>query len=154
MFERRPLVYLDTSVWLKSVTGEQGHEQSDEVILAAAQGLIDVVASWLVRAEIQSAADDAVSQETRDALGALLDPNGMQWVGLDRFVAEAAVELSNSLPKRLAGADAVHLATAVRAGCRYFMAYDRKYPYGEDVQGVTVMQPAVVWDAQLPYPGS
>lgn len=78
----------------------------------------------------------------------------MQWVGLDRFVAEAAVELSNSLPKRLAGADAVHLATAVRAGCQYFMAYDRKYPYGDDVQGVTVMNPAVVWDPQLPYGGS
>jgi predicted nucleic acid-binding protein len=147
-------VYLDTSVWLKSVIGEQGHEQSDEVIHAAAGGLIDVVASWLVRAEVQSAADDAVSQETRDALGKLLEGDGVRWVGLDRFVATDAVQLSNRLSKRLAGADAVHLATAVRAGCQYFMAYDRKYPYGEDVQGVTVMHPAVVWDPQLPYGGS
>jgi predicted nucleic acid-binding protein len=152
--ERRSLVYLDTSVWLKSVMGEQGHEQSDEVIVAAAEGLIDVVASWLVRAEIQSAAAGAVSQEIRDALGALLDRGGVRWVALDRFVATDAVQLSKSLPKRLAGADAVHLATAVREGCRYFMAYDRKYPYGEDVKGVTVMQPAVVWDPQLPYGGS
>lgn len=144
-----PRIYLDTSGWLLSITGQEGHEVTDAVLIAAAEGRVELVASWLVRAEVQSAADEGVSDDVRAALLALLENEGVVWVGVDRFIAQDAVSLSSSLARRLAGADAVHLATAVRYGCDYLMALDGKFPFGEQVKGVKVMKPGVVWEQHL-----
>ncbi len=144
-----PLVYLDTSVWLLSIAGQDGHAVTDSILLAAAEGRIDVLASWLVRAEVQTAAAPSVPDDVKEAVAALLDNEGVRWVAVDRFVAQDAVALSQALPKPLAGADAVHLATAVRHQCDYLMALDGKFPFGDQVKGVQVMKPAPVWAVDL-----
>ena len=37
-----PLVYVDTSVWLQSIMGQEPHDRSDRVLLAGGAGHIQV----------------------------------------------------------------------------------------------------------------
>lgn len=144
-----PLVYLDTSVWLQSINGDHPHDLSDRVILAAAAGRVRLVASWLVRAEVQSVASSRIDPAVIAAVDELLDSDGVRWVAVDRFVALKAREVSRALPRRLRGADAVHLATAVLEGADYFMAIDKDFPADLKVDGVPVTRPRVVWAEDL-----
>lgn len=121
----------------------------DRMLLAGAEGRIKIEASWLVRAEVQTAAAAGVATNVREAVAELLDNEGVTWITLDRFIANDAVALSRSLPRRLAGADAVHLATAVRRGCGYFMALDGNFPFGDTVKGVEILRPQPVWQPHL-----
>ena len=144
-----PLVYIDTSVWLQSILGDDPHEMSDRVLAAAAAGRIRVVASWLVRAEVQSVPPPTVDQSVVDTVDQLLENEGVRWVAVDRFVASKARELSRGLPKRLKGADAVHLATAVLENANYFMTTDKDFPIDDSVDGVPVTLPIAVWPEDL-----
>ncbi len=62
-----PLVYIDTSVWLQSILGQQPHAVTDRVLYAAAEGRINVVASWLrpLRRATGQAHLGPVAQEAR-----------------------------------------------------------------------------------------
>ena len=144
-----PLVYLDTSVWIQAIAQDEPHDMADRVLLAAADGRIDLVGSWLLRAEVQTSAGPDVDRAVVDAVTRLLDNEGIRWMAVDRFVAAKALEVSRVSRKRLAGADAVHLATAVISGADYFMAYDTGFPTGETIQGVKVIAPSVVWEEDL-----
>jgi predicted nucleic acid-binding protein len=106
-----PLVYADTNVWIKVLTGEDGHEICDELIVAASQKDIRLVGSWLLRAEISKPPTRSVDEAVVGQVEQLLDSEGILWVDVDRFVARAASDLARQF--RLGGADAVHLATAV-----------------------------------------
>lgn len=147
--EAVPRVYLDTSVWLQSIMHQEPHDMCDRVLVAGAEGRIKIEASWMVRAEIQTVAGPEVPADVREAVIALLDNEGVTWIAVDRFIALDALSISQSLPKRLGGADAVHLATAVRRGCDYFMALDDGFPFGQAVNGVRVRRPEPVWQPDL-----
>jgi hypothetical protein len=43
------------------------------------------------------------------------------------------------------GADAVHLATAVRLHADFFMSRDGGFPYGQKVDTTEVVEPRVIW---------
>ena len=144
-----PLVYLDTSVWLQVINPDDPHQMADKLILAAADGRINLVASWLLRAEIQTSAGPNIEPSIVSAVDALLDNDGIRWVAVDRFVAAKALEVSRLTPRRLAGADAVHLATAVLEGADYLMVIDKGFPRGKTIEGVKVVAPTVVWQEDL-----
>ncbi len=144
-----PLVYVDTSVWLQSITGQEPHDMCDRVLLAGGAGRIQVVASWLVRAEVQSVPPPNTDRVLTEVVDQLLDSKGVRWVAVDRFVAVEARELSLRLPKRLSGADAVHLATAVLEKAAFFMTMDEDFPFDNTIDGVAVTKPMVVWQEDL-----
>ncbi len=75
-----------------------------------------------------------------------------EWADVDRFLARDAWQLAKTWhskradkKKRLGGADATHLAAAVRLGCYYLMTHDEGFPLGHTVNGVQVVRPKVVW---------
>jgi predicted nucleic acid-binding protein len=75
---------------------------------------------------------------------------------VDRFLARDAGQLAKAWhPKRadkkksLGGADATHLAAAVRLDCDYLMTHDEGFPLGHTVNGVQVVRPKVVWPEHL-----
>lgn len=144
-----PLVSLDTMIWIHSIAHMSPHEITDRLLLAAVHGKIRLVASWVLRAELQSDPTGEVDVRVRNTVEEILDNDAIRWVEVDRRVALAARDLSRSLPRRLGGADAIHLATAILAGADYFMSVDRKFPYGSTIGGCQVTEPKVVWPEDL-----
>ncbi len=81
---------------------------------------------------------------------------GAQDDGLDVHRCTARVDqdlhLAHSFSakgKKLGGADALHLAAAIRLGSEYLMAQDCGFPLGQTVEGVRVMLPEQVWQPTL-----
>lgn len=144
-----PLVSLDTMIWIHSIARMAGHEITDRLLLAAADGKIRLVASWVLRAELQSDPAGNVDLRVRDTVEEILDNDAIRWVEVDRRVALAARDLSRSLLRRLGGADAIHLATAVLAEADFFVSVDRKFPYGATIDGCEVTEPKIVWPEDL-----
>ncbi len=73
MPDRPPLVSLDTAVWLDSMMGKPGHEIADRLLVAASLGKIRLVASWLLRAELQSDPTGEVDEVVRKTVEEILD---------------------------------------------------------------------------------
>jgi predicted nucleic acid-binding protein len=46
-------------------------------------------------------------------------------------------------------ADAIHLASAIRMDCHYFMTHDQGFPIGHTTEGVQVVRPQPVWQESL-----
>jgi hypothetical protein len=44
---------------------------------------------------------------------------------------------------------ALHLAAAVRLGCDYFVAQDRGFPLGHEIEGMKLVRPQVIWQEDL-----
>lgn len=142
-----PLIYADTAVWICSLQGEPGHPTPDSLFRAAARGDVRLIASWLLRVELSKPPAAAVDQSVRDAIDRILDNEQIVWVELDRFASIEALEIARDYG--LSGADAVHLATAVRNDADFFMSLDRKFPYGQVVKRTVVTKPTVVWRETL-----
>jgi predicted nucleic acid-binding protein len=136
-------------VWLQTITGQDQHDACDAVFVAASDGRINLVASWLLRAEVQTAPGPGIDPAISVTVNELLESDAIQWIAVDRFVAQKAVDVSKSAPRRLSGADAVHLATAITAQATHFMALDEKFAFDTSIDGVRIMRPAVIWPEQL-----
>lgn len=144
-----PRVYLDACIYLKWIKKEDGWPLALKLLLASASGEITVVASTLLLAEVcgynGSVEDPKRQRSVADEY--LEDNDRIEWVEVDRFVTRQAREFSSHL--RLRGADAVHLATAARSRCNYFMSHDHRYPYGRRIGPTMVSEPRVVWSETL-----
>ncbi len=149
MTDRPPLVSLDADVWIHALAHQPGHVIADQLLRAAARGDIGLVASWLLRVELQKDPSSDTPADVVATVDGILDGAGIQWVEVDRRIALRARELSRELPRPLRSADAVHLTTAVLAGADYFMAFDRRYPFGSVIGTCAVRRPEVVWTPTL-----
>jgi hypothetical protein len=63
---------------------------------------------------------------------------------VDTSIATAARQLARRQSLR-GGADATHLATAVRHAADYFMSTDKAFPYGTTVEHLRIRRPEVIW---------
>jgi predicted nucleic acid-binding protein len=139
-----PLVYLDTCLFFSVIKKEPGLWQVPlQILLAAARGDLKLCASALVLAELSSFKGDVDPTEQDHVIEQYLLQGDIEWMELDLFTAQDARKLCSRY--RLRGADAVHLASAVRRGVDYFMSNDSKFPYGATIDGVRVRTPEVVW---------
>lgn len=143
-----PRVYLDSDVYLSVLKGEPGRELCRDLLLAAERGDIELLASRHILIEVGSARGDRPGQAAALAfLERFLFNLEVRWAEVDLLIARQAIEISWRL--RLRGADALHLATAVRLNADYFMSNDDRYPFGSVVEGCEVARPQIVWTPTL-----
>ncbi|MEU5791445.1 PIN domain-containing protein [Micromonospora purpureochromogenes] len=142
-------MYVDTCIFLNVIKREAGlWPDSLKVLLAAERGDIQLVASTLLLAEVASHKGD-VDPTVRDALiSRYLENLDVEWCEVDLFTVADARGICDRYKMR--GADAVHLATAVRRRTDYFVSRDGGYPYGEVVGAKTqVVRPVMLWNPTI-----
>ncbi|MBN7403644.1 PIN domain-containing protein [Mycobacteroides abscessus subsp. abscessus] len=160
-----PKVYVDTSVYLDLLAKEtQPHPTTRRPRWESAKALFDAVnsdrvvlaASALIEAEVNCVAvvrdgDLSIHELVRGWFTA----ESTIWTDVDRFLARDAAKLAkqwgpySAKGKKLGGADATHLAAAVRLDCDYLMTQDAGFPIGQTVGGVKVILPEEVWPRDL-----
>ncbi|WP_251450154.1 PIN domain-containing protein [Microbacterium sp. Marseille-Q6648] len=144
----KPRVYADADVFLHVLLDQEHAEICGKLLAAAERGDVQLVASRLLLVEIAAYKGDRPGREPAEKLvERFLDTTGAQWVELDVVASREAVRLS--WEHKLRGADAVHLATAIRRSADYFMSYDKAFPYGTTVDGTRVLRPEIVWQPTL-----
>ncbi|MEU3494428.1 type II toxin-antitoxin system VapC family toxin [Kitasatospora cineracea] len=144
-----PLVYVDACIFVNVIRRESNlWPDSLKILLAAHRGDIRLVASTLLLVELngQKRSDDSTYREDRDkVVQQYLDTLDVEWVEVDHITARDTRKISEQY--RLLGADAAHLATAVRRNADYFISRDGHFPYGSTVGARTkVIQPTLLWN--------
>lgn len=138
-------IYLDAVVYLALIKGEAGRLPIARSLLRGGeQKRFEVVASTLIYAEVCGHGDvrSAPDAEAVDAkVSAFFELGFIQWVEVDLVLARQARRLSRELGLR--GADAVHMASAIRASCDVLMTWDTGFPLGKTVDAVKVREPFV-----------
>jgi predicted nucleic acid-binding protein len=138
------LVYADACVFLNVIKREEGlWPESLKVLLAAERGDIRLAASTLLLAELGGWKGDVDSAKRDAMVDQYLEALDTVWTELDFVTVRTARDLAGRY--HLRGADAVHLATAVRCGADYFLSRDRGYPIGTEIDGTKLREPSVVW---------
>jgi len=145
-------LYLDADVYLGLIKGEAGRLDIARGLLRGGQDKrFVVVASTLLYAEVCGHGEvrAAVDQTAVDQkVSAFFEHGFIQWVDVDLVVARDARRVSRA--HRLRGADAIHLASAIRASCDALMTWDKKdFPIGQTVEGVDVREPFLFGQATL-----
>lgn len=116
------LVGLDANIFIYTLEGNATFGQAaSQVLRAVADGRVDAVASELVYLEVLSGKNVRGSSEiTR--VNALLDGVGVAYHGIDRQVLVDAAQLRRE--HGIKTPDAIHLASAILAGCTHFVTND------------------------------
>jgi predicted nucleic acid-binding protein len=144
-----PRVYVDSCVYLNVIKRESGlWPDSLKVLLAAERGDIRLIASTLVLAEVASYKGDVDPDKRDEVISRYLENLVEEWSEVDLFTVHDARRLCD--PYKLRGADAVHLATAMRRKAAYFISRDARYPYGTTIGTETqITVPKVLWQPTL-----
>lgn len=149
MTANSPLIYADACVFLEVLQQTHGRwRDSYKVLLAAQRKDVQLLASRLLAVEVGRFRGDASRARVDELVLKYLESVDVQWAEVDLLVARQARELSWQFGIR-SGADAIHLATAVRFRADYFMSRDGGFPYGETIDSTSVINPGVVWTPSL-----
>ena len=145
-------VYLDADIYLALIKGETGRVEIARSLLDGGQEKrFTIVASTLIYAEVCGHGEVRVAQDAVDVdqkVSAFFEHGFIQWVEVDLVVAREARRLSRE--HRLRGADAIHLASAVRASCQVLMTWNKNdFPIGRMVDGVEVREPFLFGQGRL-----
>ena len=129
-------VYLDTNVFIYAVEGFARHRSMiGELFHAIEVGHVDAVTSELTLAEALVKPLEVGWQDTADLYAELIQSSGQLIViPIDRSILVDAALYRAQLGIKLP--DAIHVATAVAAGCEVFLSDDRriKTPAGVTLQ--------------------
>ncbi|GAB3856519.1 hypothetical protein GCM10029963_53030 [Micromonospora andamanensis] len=146
--KKPPLVYIDSCIFLNVIKRETPYwPDSLKLLLAAERGDIQLVASTLVLAEVASHNGEVDPAKRDEVIERYLTIAPVQWYELDLFVVEDARRICDDYQMR--GADAAHVATAIRARANYLVSNDKRFPYDQAVGGVKIIRPMVLWDATI-----
>lgn len=142
-------VYLDSCVYLDDILGDNPDrlDVSRTLLERAQLGVYRLVASTLVYAEVAGNGPYREMHGTarlhaEQKIDAFFEQGLIRYVEVDLLVARKGRDLSRRCGLR--GPDAVHLASAIRAGCDAFMTWNSKdfgRLYGQQVEGVLVVEP-------------
>jgi predicted nucleic acid-binding protein len=166
--DRIPLIYPDACVYLDLITrntdlhkdtGKERWRCAAELFTGAERGHVRLVASPLIEAEVLCNGTTQERKRRSEKVATLLrtwfDSPTTLWVDIDRLVAQEAARLSEQYghlregDRRCSAADAMHLSAAIRAKCNYLMTHDGGFAIGNDIEGVHVLRPTVVWQQTL-----
>lgn len=137
-------VYLDACVYLALIKGEAGRLEIARGLLRDGQDKrFAVVASTLLYAEVCGHGEVRAAPDAADVdrqVSAFFEHGFIQWVEVDLSIAREARRLSRE--HRLRGADAIHLASAIRADCDVLMTWNSNdFPWGRAIDGVELREP-------------
>lgn len=138
--------YLDSSVYIAAIKGEQGRTEIARGILEDARtGKLEVVGSTFVIAEVIRAKGQPapLSEEDEAKIDQYVFHDFITWVEVDVTLALQARKLSRSYGLR--PGDAIHVASALRGGADQVLRWDDKWSEGE-YDGVLVCDPH--WQGQ------
>lgn len=129
--------YLDTSAAVKLLVEEAESDALSAYLLSPVDaGSREVVASWLLHAELHCAANRHPDEIDLASVGAVLD--AVTLIDLTR----GDLLTAGALPGRLRSNDAMHLATALRVGVDEIITYDRELADAAAGAGVFVAAPS------------
>jgi predicted nucleic acid-binding protein len=160
-----PSIYVDSSVIIDFVsdeaqlnpkTGEPRWKDAKALLDAVDDGRVILATSAMVDAELGAHAliRDG-DQSVQDMVRGWLDHPDTKYLEIDRFLARDANRLCRTWHRyaakngKLSGADALHLAAAIRLDSDYLITQDGDFPLGQTVEGVEVTRPHVVWEPTL-----
>lgn len=145
-------VYLDACVYLALLKGEAGRVDTSRGLLRDGQdGSFKVYASTLLYAEVCGhgdvrAAADAEAVDRK--VSAFFEHGFIRWVEVDLSIARDARRVSRT--QHLRGADAIHLASAIRTSCDVLMSWNKNdFAVGTTVQGVDLREPHLFGQGRL-----
>lgn len=125
------------------IKGEHGRlDVARRLLERGEMGHYAIVASTLVYAEVCGHGDVRASKDTETVdrkVDAFFHHKYIHWVEVDLPIARHARALSRL--RGLRGPDAIHLASAIRAKCAYFMTWDEGFPIDHEVGSVTIRHP-------------
>jgi predicted nucleic acid-binding protein len=119
---------------------------------AAERGDVMILASNLVQVEVtgngevRSAKADSPSAEL---VRKWFLADWIEWCDVDRVITHQVATLSRNF--HLRGADAVHLASAIRLHADYLISNDKgfRHAHGQTIEGVQVVTPQILWQETL-----
>jgi predicted nucleic acid-binding protein len=119
---------------------------------AAERGDLIIVASTLVHAEVVGNGDVRTKppdSRARRHVGDWFLADYIEWCDVDLLITRRVSELSSKYGLR--GADAVHLASAIRLRANYLISNDDGFSacHAQPIDGVSVIKPRVVWQETL-----
>lgn len=126
--------YLDTSAAIKLLV-EERESAALTADLAAAREDRELVASWLLHAELRCASKRHPDDVDLASVGIVLDT--VTLVDLTR----GDLLTAGTLPGRLCSNDAVHLAVALRVGADEIITYDAELAAAAASAGLAVLRP-------------
>ena len=152
----RPRIYADSCIWISLITydreifdGRQRWQIGQSLLRAVDRRDAVALASALVEIEVLRHPES--KQRDREhvrLIRSLFASDLVEWADVDRLVVREAAELSDQYP-RMASADLVHMATAIRQHADYLITNDRGFPHGDTIKGVQIISPSVVWQEEL-----
>jgi predicted nucleic acid-binding protein len=152
MAERQYLrPYVDTSVYLAAINNEYGRaEVAREILDAANHGVIQIVASTFVVAEVIRPRWETANlpEEKEKIINEVFANKQISWVEVDYPLAVEARRLA-----RLHGlkpADAVHLASAMRGRADILLRWDYRFKVDAGITELDVCDPYWWGEATLP----
>lgn len=149
---RRP--YLDSNVflgWLKGevVQGVDRKQIADHLIRQAQQGVYPLITSTLTLAEVHKLRSGPVLPGDLDEqILAFFESDFIVFVDVDRLIGEAANRLCRRF--NIFPADAVHLASALRAGCDVLLAWDNRFRQVQHPD-IRIEEPRILGQGELPF---
>lgn len=119
---------------------------------AAERGDLMILASTLVQAEVTGNGEVRTKPPDSDVARLVNDwflADYIEWCDVDRLISRRVPDLSREYGLR--GADAVHLATAMRLRADYLISNDDGFSttHGRVLDGLRVIKPKVVWQETL-----
>lgn len=137
--------YLETSAWIALIKGEivQGVDRGQiiqHILDDASKGRWSILTSTFTLAEVLKDRNQPILTEDQERnIDAFFQHEYIKLVTLDRVVAEHARKLARM--HNLRPADAVHLASAIRAKADQVLTWDGDFPIDTIVEGVLIKHP-------------
>lgn len=123
-----PLVYLDTNVFIRGIEGGENESRPVRTLLDSLRDFPGAaLTSELTLAELlaPTARNGALGLEIKKPLylDLIVDGSFIDVHPVSREILIETAQLRVGFPQKLA--DAIHIATAISAGCRFLMSHDR-----------------------------
>lgn len=138
--------YLDSSVfigWVKAevVEGIERGRIAECILSSAEKGDFFVYTSALTLAEVHKMKHgSALTDDNDKRILDYLERNSVKLIDIDRRVGEKANELCRQYG--LSPNDAVHLASALKAGCEVLLAWDRRFT-DVSITDISIEEPGI-----------